>query len=676
VSASQAAAGVATGPDEALDRLSIDTIRVLSMDAVEQARSGHPGLPMAMAPVAYVLYTRFLRFDPADPAWPDRDRFILSAGHGSMLLYSALHLAGYDLPLSEIERFRQWGSRTPGHPEVGLTPGVETTTGPLGQGFANGVGMALAERFLRERYGREVMDHRVFALCSDGDLMEGVAAEAASLAGHLGLSRLVYLYDDNGITIDGRTSLSFATEDVEARFRAYGWHTASVDDAGDVAALSASIDEAIREEERPSLIRVRSVIGYPAPNKQGTAAAHGAPLGEDEVRGAKRALGWDPEARFVVPDPVRSVFAAARQRGEHARRRWVRRFERWSLANPGLAAEWERSWGHAPAPGFESAIPEFDPARRSKLATRAAGAEVMAAVAPYLPTLIGGSADLAESTKTTLPGRGSFTRRSAGANVHWGVREHAMGAAVNGLALHGGIVKPYGSTFLVFSDYMRPAIRLSALMGLPVVWVFTHDSVAVGEDGPTHQPIEHYAALRSIPGLTVIRPADANETAQAWRVAIEHAHGPVCLLLTRQDLPVLEPEFVHDGVARGGYVLRDTADVVDVVLMASGSEVSVALAAQDQLTSDGVGVRVVSMPSWELFDRKDDRYRDSVLPRGVPAVSVEAGVAQGWSRFADASVSIERFGASGPGAEVMAHLGITPAGVGEVARQLLHERGC
>jgi transketolase len=657
--------------DAGLDRLCVDTIRVLSMDAVQQARSGHPGLPMAMAPVAYVLYTRFLRYDPADPDWPDRDRFVLSAGHGSMLLYSILHLAGYELPLSEIERFRQWGSLTPGHPERGLTPGVETTTGPLGQGFANAVGMALAERCLRERYGREVMDHRVFALCSDGDLMEGVSAEAASLAGHLGLGRLVYLYDDNGITIDGDTSLSFAREDVEARFRAYGWHTRAVEDANDVAALSAAIEEAVLEENRPSLIRVRSVIAYPAPHKQGTSAAHGAPLGEDEVRATKEVLGWDPEARFVVPEPVRAVFAAARQRGEAAHRRWSERFVRWSRAYPERAAEWARAWSGEPEPGVAAAVPVFDPAERAKLATRAAGAWVMAAVAPYLPTMVGGSADLVESTKTTLPGRGSFSAAAPGGNIHWGIREHAMGAAVNGLALHGGIVKPFGSTFLVFSDYMRPALRLSALMRLPVVWVFTHDSVAVGEDGPTHQPIEHYAALRAIPGLTVIRPADANETAEAWRMAIERVRGPVCLLLTRQDVPVLEPAHVSDGVIHGGYVLRDTRSNLDVVLVASGSEVSVALEAQDRLAGDGVGARVVSMPSWELFDGQDERYRRAVLPRGVSALSVEAGVAQGWSRYVDASVSIERFGASAPGGEVLADLGITPADVAEAARQLI-----
>jgi transketolase len=665
------------GPDAAaLDRACIDTIRVLSMDAVEKARSGHPGLPMGMAPVAYVLFTRFLRHDPAHPDWPDRDRFVLSAGHGSMLLYSILHLTGYDLPLAELERFRQWGSRTPGHPERVLghasTPGVETTTGPLGQGFANGVGMAIAERFLRERFGPEVMDHRVFAICSDGDLMEGVSAEAASLAGHLGLGRIVYLYDDNRITIDGGTSLSFDTEDVEARFRAYGWHTTSVEDANDVAALESALDSAIAETERPSLIRVRSIIGYPAPNKQGTASAHGAPLGEQEVRATKEALGWDPESEFVVPPPVREAFAGAAIRGERLYRTWLARFRRWSQADPELAEEWSRAWRGEHEPGLSAALPSFDPERTPKLATRAAGGKTLAALAAYVPTMVGGSADLVESTKTELPGGGSFTRRAAGSNIHWGVREHAMGAAVNGLALHGGIVKPFGSTFLVFSDYMRPAIRLSALMRLPVIWVFTHDSVAVGEDGPTHQPIEHFAALRAIPGLTVIRPADANETVAAWRVAIEQVSGPVCLLLTRQDVPVRSPQLVSDGVARGGYVLRDPPEgLVEVVLIATGSEVSIALPASELLAAEAVGARVVSMPSWELFDAQDHDYRASVLPPGVPAVSLEAGVSQGWSRFADASIAVDRFGASAPGGEVLRRLGITAERLAAAAREAL-----
>jgi transketolase len=657
-----------------VDRLCVDTIRVLSMDAVQRANSGHPGLPMAMAPVAHVLFTRFLRHDPTDPDWPDRDRFVLSAGHGSMLLYSVLHLAGHGLTLDDLRAFRSWGSRTPGHPEriLGhpLTPGVETTTGPLGQGFANGVGMAMAERFLRERYGAEVMDHRVFAICSDGDLMEGVAAEAASLAGHLGLGRLIYLYDDNGITIDGSTSLSFAGEDVDTRFSAYGWHTAVVDDANDLDAVDAAIEAGIADDQRPSLIRVRSIIGYPAPSRQGTAAAHGQALGEDEVRATKHVLGWDPDATFVVPEQVRSAYAAARVRGADARRAWEARFARWADEHRDLALEWERAWAGRPQSPRAFASPRFLPAERASLATRTASGEVMTELEPYVPTMVGGAADLAESTKTVLPGRDSFTRSAAGANVHWGVREHAMGAAVNGLALHGGIVKPYGSTFLIFSDYMRPAIRLSALMRLPVVWVFTHDSVALGEDGPTHQPIEHFAALRAIPGLTVIRPADANETAEAWRFAIDAEDGPVCLLLTRQEVPVLDPSLVVGQLARGAYVVSEDG-APDAVIVASGSEVSVALAAQQLLSNDGVTARVVSMPSWELFGAQPEAYRRSVLPPAIPAISVEAGVAQGWYRWVAASVSIERFGASAPGADVMARLGITPEHVRETVKDTI-----
>jgi transketolase len=672
----EATATRADAGGEGLDRLCVDTIRVLSMDAVQRAGSGHPGLPMAMAPLAYLLYARFLRHDPGEPDWPDRDRFVLSAGHGSMLLYSALHLAGYDLPLAELARFRQWGSLTPGHPErifgERATPGVETTTGPLGQGFANGVGMALAERFLRRRFGSEVCDHRIYALCSDGDLMEGVACEAASLAGHLGLGRLIYIYDDNRITIDGPTSLSFDGEDVRARFRAYGWHTVRVADVNDLAALQAALDEATSEESRPSLILARSVIGYPAPTKQGTPKAHGSPLGEEEVRATKRLLGFDPDQSFVVPEAVREVFAAARRRGELARRCWLQRFRCWSDSHPELAAQWQRAFAGDPEPGVGEAIPRFDPRKRGRLATRAAGAEVMAAIAAHLPTMIGGAADLVESTRTQLPDGGVFSRCSSGANVHWGVREHAMGAAVNGLALHGGIVKPYGSTFLVFSDYMRPAIRLSALMRLPVIWVFSHDSIALGEDGPTHQPVEHYAALRAIPGLIVIRPADANETAGAWRVAIEHRGGPVALALTRQAVDVLDPEPALAGVARGAYVLAEAdGGEPELTLVGTGSEVGLALAARELLGLEGIAARVVSMPSWELFACQDDAYRAAVIPPALPSVSVEAGIAQGWSSWVSASLSLERFGASAPGPEVLSRLGFTAERLAELARQAL-----
>jgi transketolase len=675
-------------PDEVgdgeLDRLCIDTIRCLSMDAVEQATCGHPGLPMAMAPAAHLLYTRVIRHNPADPEWPDRDRFVLSAGHGSMLLYSILHLTGYDLPMSELERFRQWDSQTPGHPERLLqphsegyvnTPGVETTTGPLGQGFANGVGMAMAERFLRDRYGPEVMDHRIFSICSDGDLMEGVSAEAASLAGHLRLGRIVYLYDDNHITIDGATDLSFTGEDVEARFRAYGWHTLSVSDVNDLDELQAAIDAGIAEEERPTLIRVRSVIGYPAPNKQGTSKAHGAALGADEVRATKEVMGWDPDARFLVPDAVREAYAHGRERGARLQEEWEARFAEWRGQHPDLAAEWDRAWAGKPEPGLESALPEFDPQETDKLATRAAGGKVLDAVAPYLPTIVGGSADLAGSTLAILPGDDEFGPGTAGRTVHWGIREHAMGSAVNGLALHGGIVRPFGGTFLVFSDYMRPAIRLSALMSLPVVWVFTHDSVGLGEDGPTHQPVEHYAALRAIPGLTVIRPGDANETAQAWLSALEPGRGPVCLLLSRQGLPVLPADAVGDGPRKGAYVLAEApGDAADAIVVATGSEVSVAMAAQLKLSEKGVSARVVSMPSWELFDEQDQDYQDGVLTPGVPTVSVESGISMGWSRWADASVSIDRFGASAPGDEVMRRLGITPDHVADTVIETVERK--
>jgi transketolase len=675
-----AEAAVAAEPasvGEPVERLCIDTIRTLTMDAVERARSGHPGMPMAMAPVAYLLYTRYLRHNPRDPRWPDRDRFLLSAGHGSMLLYSVLHLSGYEVSLDEIKRFRQWGSLTPGHPERILggheTPGVETTTGPLGQGFANGVGMAMAERFLRERYGAEVMDHRVFAICSDGDLMEGVASEAASLAGHLGLGRLVYIYDDNHISIDGDTALSFDTEDVGARFRSYGWGLETVPDAGDLPALSRALEAAIADEERPSLIRVRSTIAWPAPNARGTAAAHGAPLGEDEVRATKEALGWDPGREFHVPDEVYEAFGSCVARGDELQREWQRRLARWRARDPARAAEWDRAWRGRPAAGLSEALPSFDPAEAASVATRAAGSAVMQALAPHLPTMLGGSADLAESTKTEFKGESSFSRERAGRNVHFGVREHAMGAVVNGMALHGGIVKPYGSTFLIFSDYMRPAIRLSALMRLPVVWVFSHDSVGLGEDGPTHQPVEHYAALRAIPGLTVIRPADAAETAEAWRAALEDCDGPVCILLTRQPVPVLDRARLSPagGLARGAYVISDAAGRPDAVIAATGSEVALALSAQAELGSDGIAARVVSMPSWELLDAQPDAHRRSLFPPGVPVVAVEAGVALGWERFAERTVSVDRFGASAPGAEVLDRLGITSKAVTTAVREVV-----
>ncbi len=656
---------------EELSAAAIRTIRGLSVDAVEAAGSGHPGLPLAMAPAAYLLYARIIAHDPSDPAWPDRDRFVLSAGHGSALLYSVLHLAGYDLPLEELRRFRQWGSATPGHPERGPeTPGVETTTGPLGQGFANGVGMAMAERFLRERYGADLMDHRIYGICSDGDLMEGVGSEAASLAGHLGLGRIVYIYDDNRITIDGATDLSFSSEDVEARFRAYGWQTLSVEDANDLSSLEGSLRVAAEEEERPSLVRVRSVIGWPSPNKAGTAGVHGSPLGAEEARETKLALGLDPEATFEVPEEALAAFAGARERGEDANRSWRERLAAWRSAQPRAAAGWDAAWAGRPSGDVGSRLPSFE---GPKTSTRSAAGKTMQAFADLVPTMVGGSADLASSTKTEFADDIDYSRAAAGRNVHWGVREHAMGAAVNGLALHGGIVRPYGSTFLVFSDYMRPAIRLSAIMGLPVAWVFSHDSIGVGEDGPTHQPIEHYAALRAIPGLTVIRPADAAEAAQAWRLTLEELDGPVCLLLTRQDLPVLDRGELAaaEGLSRGGYVLAAAGGEPGAVIVATGSEVSVALQARELLAADGIAAAVVSMPSWELFEAQPEDYRREVLPEGVATVSVEAGVPQGWERYAGSSVALRRFGASAPAAEVFERLGITAEAVAGAVRSAL-----
>jgi len=657
------------------DQLCVDTIRTLSMDAIQKANSGHPGLPMAMAPAAYVLFRRIMRHDPADPTWPDRDRFLLSAGHGSMLLYCVLHLTGYDVPMDELKRFRQLGSITPGHPERDretVTPGVEVTTGPLGQGFANGVGMAMAEAYLRERYGAQVMDHRTYAIVSDGDLMEGIASEAASLAGQLGLGRLVYLYDDNDISLDGPTSLSFDRENVSMRFEAYGWQVLQLSDANDLDAIESAIREGEANEEQPTLIRVKSVIGYPSPNKQGSSAAHGAALGDEEVALTKQVLGWDPEKTFYVPDGVYDAFGMQEDGGK-AHAEWTERFEAWRAEHPELATEWDLAWGSPgrPLPGMADALPTTFP--KPKIATRGVGGKAMAAFEPFTPTMLGGAADLTESTKTIFPDSDRFTAQKPGRNIFFGVREHAMGGSVNGMAGHGGIVCPYGSTFLQFADYMRGAIRLSALMGLHVAWVYTHDSVALGEDGPTHQPVEHLAALRAIPGLVVLRPGDAHETVEAWRVILEDLEGPAVLVLSRQDLPVIDQESGEfgsaAGVARGAYVLADAEDA-EATIVATGSEVSVALAARDELD---VPVRVVSMPSWELFEQQDDDYQESVLPVDLPTVSVEAGSRMGWERYADSTVSIDRFGASAPGGEVLEHLGITAQSVADHVRELLED---
>jgi len=670
--------------------LAVNTIRTLSIDAIEQANSGHPGLPLAFAPVAYLLYAERMKHDPADPAWPDRDRFVLSAGHGSMLQYAALHLAGYDLSLDDLKAFRQWGSKTPGHPErefhveVGadgvpqpgatplpLTPGVEVTTGPLGQGISNAVGLAMAERFLREKFGAEVQDHRTYVIASDGDLMEGVAAEAASFAGHVGLGRLVVLYDDNDISLDGPTSLSFS-EDVEARFKAYGWQTLRVDDANDLDALRAALDEAEADESRPTLIHVKSIIGWPSPNKQGSHKAHGAPLGEDEARLTKEALGWDPDARFLVPDGVRQHMRDG-NRGPAERAAWQERFDAWRADNPQCAAAWDAAWAGKPLPGLKDALRAVS---AEKEATRVSGKRAMAAFAPFVPTLVGGAADLASSTNTSLPDGGTFTRDEVGQNVYFGVREHGMGSIVNGMAAHGGIVRPYGSTFMQFVDYMRGAVRLSALQNLPVAWVYTHDSVAVGEDGPTHQPVEHLASLRAIPDLVVLRPGDGVETQVAWATVLEDVDGPAVFALSRQGIAPLPRDGGDDaaweGVPRGGYVVRDPADGEPaVVLVGTGAEVGVAVDAAALLGEQGIAARVVSLPSWELFDAQDAAYRESVLPVNVPSVSVEAGVTFGWERYVDAAVGIDRFGASAPGGTVLERLGITPQAVADRARELL-----
>jgi transketolase len=684
-------------------RLSIDTIRALAMDAVQKANSGHPGTAMALAPLAHTLYTRVLALNPADPAWPDRDRFVLSAGHACVLQYALLHLVGFELSLDDLTHFRQWGSRTPGHPERGHTPGIEVTTGPLGQGFANAVGMALAERFLGERYNRpglQVVDHHTYAICSDGDLMEGVSQEAASIAGHFGLGKLIVCYDDNRITIDGTTSISFDGENHMARLSADGWHTQRVEDSEDVDALAAALARAREEGDRPSFISIRSHIAHPAPHAVDTAKAHGAPLGEDEVRATKRAMGFDPDSHFHV-DPRVYEEMSLLARGAAAQQQWQERFERWRAALPELAADWDRAWAGELLDGWQDALPSFQAGEQ--IATRAAGQRAMAAFAAYAPTMLGGAADLVESTKTLFEGAGVFSRAHAGRNVPFGIREHAMGAIVNGAAAHGGIVKPYGSTFLIFSDYMRPSVRLSALMALPVVWVWTHDSVALGEDGPTHQPIEHYAALRAIPGLWVIRPGDANETVHAWRIALQRRDGPVALLLSRQGIPVLDRacEGLTDAAetARGGYVLWDSGGagaacngpggsahsvqgaaggeggVPELILIATGAEVPPTLDAGRRLAEEGIGVRVVSMPCVELFEAQPADYRDAVLPPEVSArLAVEPGATLGWWKWVGTRgdvLGIDRFGASAPGATVLKELGFTAEGIAARARALV-----
>jgi len=677
--------------DRKLDELCINTIRILSIDAVQKADSGHPGLPMGAAAMAYVLWTRFLKYNPQDPLWPDRDRFVLSAGHGSMLLYSLLHLTGYDLPLDEIKRFRQWGSHTPGHPERGHTPGVEVTTGPLGQGFGNGVGMAIAEAWLGARYnrpGHKLVDHYTYGLVSDGDLMEGVAAEAASLAGHLRLGKLIYLYDQNHVSLAGGTALTF-TEDVALRFDAYGWHTRKVPDGNDTEDVAAALREAQDENSRPSLLLVRTHIGYGSPHKQDSFHAHGSPLGVEEVAATKKALGWPTTDSFFLPPEAIAHFRQAIGRGEEAQQAWQQRFDAYRAAFPAEAAEWDQVMSGQFPPDITAHLPQWKPGDKP-VSTRVAAGQVLNALAQRIPNIIGGSADLNPSTNTALKEQGDFqppeeapgvegavggTWGYAGRNIAFGVREHAMGAAVNGMAAHGGIL-PFSATFFVFSDYMKPAIRLGAIMGLHVIYVFTHDSIAVGEDGPTHEPIGHLAGLRAIPGLTVIRPADANEAAEAWAVAVQR-NSPTLLALTRQNVAILDRSRARDaGVARGGYILSEAeGGAPEILLIGTGSEVDLCVKAQARLKELNVRARVVSLPSWKLFAEQESGYRQQVLPPDVrKRVTVEAGATLGWERFAGDEgtiIGIDRFGASAPGEEVMKRLGFTAERVIAAALRLL-----
>jgi transketolase len=652
-----------------LEQRSINTVRGLAMDAVQQANSGHPGTPMALAPLAHVLFTRVLRYDAHAPDWPDRDRFVLSNGHASMLLYSMLYLTGFGLELADLEQFRQWGSRTPGHPEYHHTAGVEVTTGPLGQGFANGVGIGLAEANLRERFGPAVCDHHTFVIAGDGCLEEGISHEAASLAGHLGLGRLVYVYDDNHITIDGPTELSYS-DDAIKRFEGYGWHVVQLGEvANDLDAIEAGLREGMAEAERPSLVVLRSHIGWPSPKYTDTAHAHGSPLGDDEVRAVKEILGLDPDVQFAVPDDVLAFYREAGTRGAAVRAEWEQRSAAFHSAETALADAFDACLEQRGLPGWEAKLPSWSPG--DKVATRAACSSVLDAIIDVVPGILSGGADLTGNTGTQLSDAPVIaTHEFRGRQLHFGVREHGMGGVMNGMSVSGTI--PAGGTFFVFSDYMRGAVRLAALSGYKTAFVWSHDSVGVGEDGPTHQPIEQLASLRAMPGLRLIRSADANEVAQAWRIHIDGT-GPTAIILTRQGVPVLEgtAELAPEGVPRGAYTLVDERGTLDLVLIGTGSEVQLCVAAREILAADGIGVRVVSMPSWDLFEAQDAAYRESVLPTGVPRVSVEAGSSFGWDRYSDAHVSIDRFGASAPGPTVMTELGITTDHVVERARALL-----
>jgi transketolase len=666
-----------------LEEICVNTIRFLAVDAVQKADSGHPGAPMGMAPVAFVLWDRFLKHNPLDPGWPDRDRFVLSAGHASMLLYSLLFLTGYDLTLDDIKQFRQWGSKTPGHPEYGHTPGVETTTGPLGQGFANAVGMAMAERWLAQRYnrpGQEVVNHYTYVLASDGDLQEGISSEAASLAGHLKLGRLICLYDSNDISIDGSTNLTF-TEDVAQRFKAYGWQVIGPVDGNNLASVDAAILDAQSENVCPSLIVCKTVIGYGSPGKAGKSSAHGEPLGEEEVCLTKESLGWHSDEPFAVPADVLAHFRRALERGRAKQQGWLDRLEAYRKAWPDLTEQLERDLNGELPQDWDKDLEGVFSDQTKNIATREASGKVMNVIAENVPALIGGSADLAASNKTTLINKGNYGfQQYDGRNIYFGIREHAMGAIASGMALHGGAI-PFTATFLVFYDYMRPSVRLAALMGIRVIYVFTHDSIGVGEDGPTHQPVEHIAGLRSVPRMVTIRPADATETAEAWKIALERKNGPTALILSRQKLPVLDrTKFaLADAVKHGGYVLWESGSPANIILIATGSEVHIALEEGRRLEKNGIAVRVVSLPSWEIFEAQPQAYRDEVLPPTIEArISIEAALTMGWERYVGykgIAIGVNRFGASAPGDAVYEKFGITVERVEQEALRLLNRVG-
>jgi len=662
-----------------LDEAAINTIRFLSVDAVQKANSGHPGMPMGCAPIAYTLYSKYMKHNPSNPKWINRDRFVLSAGHGSMLLYSILHLCGYNVSLEDLKQFRQWGSITPGHPEYHLTPGVETSTGPLGQGISNAIGMAIAQAHLASIFNKDdikIIDHFIYGICSDGDLMEGVSHETASIAGHLKLGKLIFFYDDNSITIDGSTSLAFS-EDVGKRFEAYGWHVQHIEDVNNIDAIENAVIAA-QKDDRPSLIVTKTHIAYGSPNKQDTSEAHGSPLGEDEIKLTKKKLGWPEDSSFLIPDEVTEFFKTVKENGAECEKEWQDLFKKYEEKYPGDAKLFKKYFSNDLGDEWKSKLPKFEDDGK-KIATRAASGKVLNAIASSLPQLVGGSADLHPSTNTYLKDYGSLSSNNYSARtIHYGIREHGMASILNGMALYGGVI-PFGATFLIFSDYLRPAIRLGALSGIRPIYVFTHDSIGLGEDGPTHQPVEHIASLRAIPKVVVIRPADANETAYAWRAAIEHEGSPVVIALTRQGLPVIDQNKFPsaEGLLRGAYILKDSEGKLDLILMATGSELSVTLKAAEELQAEGIKVRVVSFPSWELFEKQPEEYKKKVLPSSVAArVSVEAGVSQGWEKYIGTfgeAVSVEKFGASAPEKILMEKYGFTPKNICDAAKRVLQK---